>query len=100
MTSSEPWKEGPWEESEHREEGGREAGLSASWNRLAWVQKPLNGGSLDHNKWHEPHKLSFPDDLLGFHLRAGITSLSFTSPPLGPAQTEHSGNGRSGQTQN
>lgn len=49
--------------------------LSASWNRLAWVQKPLNGGSSDHNKWLEPHKLSFPDDLPGFHLREGITFL-------------------------
>ena len=42
-----------------REERGREVELSASWNWLAWVQKPLNGGSSDHNKRLSPTSSDF-----------------------------------------
>lgn len=72
---------------------------SASWGCLALAQKPLNGYSSDHDKWLEPHRLGFSNDLAGFHLRAGITSLWFTSASLCSAQNEHSMNSRSGQPQ-
>ena len=90
------------ESSEHHEERrkGERGGAFCLLELAGLGPEAFKWRQLRSQQTAEPHKLGFPDDLPGFHLRAGITSLSFTFPSLGLAQSEHSGNSRSGQLQN